>query len=144
MYKSNRGQQAATRSNTNQRREYTTRCAILRGVRNDKDGHEIDCIYLVSTNNYWYINRAVSGAIYGSLRVTGSYNLQELAKHFTCVNAQDPACRITLYLFDKDADYVDKMRQDNESINRSFVCTLYEKTNNKGVTQLCGQVTRLM
>jgi hypothetical protein len=144
MYKSNRGQQTANRSNTNQRREYVTRCALLRGVRTDKDGHEIDCNYFVSSNNYWYINHAANGAIYGSLQVTGSYNLQELSKRFSCVNAQDQQCRITLFFFDNDAEYLDKLSQDNESVNRSFVCTLYEKTNNKGVTQLCGQVTRLM
>lgn len=129
------------------KRAYQSRVWIGRGIRQDKEGHDMETILLVSSDNYWYINESKNGGIYGGFQLTGEYNIKTLAQHFQSVDESADKVNITLFFYDRDAKWIDEnyvQRVNPDGMKRSFVATLYEKVDKNGKPKICGQIVRLM
>ncbi len=144
MYQTKRTMSTRLGNSTQAKKPYQSNVYIGRGLRKDKTGHDVETVFMVSSGNYWYINESESGGLYGGFQLSGAYNINQLAQHFLSVDKDAEKVNITLFFYDKDAEYIDKWRQDHDDMQKSFVCTLYEKQNREGKTKICGQIVRLM
>lgn len=115
---------------------YISRIYMMRAVNKLKDGTETNDTVLISFDNYWFVNRSKSGAIYGRITISGDYNVNSLNREFGDVSTTERGTPVTLFFFDRDAEYLDKA--ELERCNKSFVARVYVKDGG-----LCAQVLKL-
>lgn len=144
MYQRNKSMSTRAGHSSQATKTYNSRVYLTRGLRKDKEGHDVETVLMFSSGNYWYVNEANNGSLYGGFTMLGSYNVKTLASFFQSVDEKSEKVNITLFFFDKDAEYIDKYMQDHDSMDKPFVCTLYEKQDKQGKVKICGQILRMM
>ena len=145
MYqRQNRSMSTRAGYSSDAKRTYNSRVYMARGLRKDKEGHDVETVLMFSSGNFWYVNESKNGSLYGGFTLSGQYNIKSLSSFFQSVNEKAEKVNITLFFFDKDAEYIDKYMKDHDSMDKPFVCTLYEKQDKHGEVKICGQILRMM
>lgn len=121
---------------TTEKKPYNSRIYVMPSHYIDKDGDKVDTNVLISFDNYWFINHSKSGGVYGRINITGDCNVARIKYEFPAVEMYRDGYAVTLFLFDRDAEYLDKTGE--ERTRKSFVARLYEKDGG-----LCAQIMRM-
>ena len=134
MYTSKNYQKKTT--NTTENKPYNSRIFMMPSYYVDKDGKEVYDNTLIGFDNYWFVNHSKAGGIYGRINITGDYNVKRIKQEYPSVEMYKDGYTVTLFLFDWDAEYLDKTGE--ERTRKSFVARLYEKDGG-----LCAQVLKM-